>query len=353
MVQGGISHGASQFLEYRSSKSKERQSFNYGPRGRHRAKERKHIQINIGLMVPSGTDLKPLKGKTVPLFVDPEVGVPEVLQQAVKKMRRFNKDIEEGQYILLYPDCSEVVHVPGSERPFKLADYKKELGGPYSRITFFICLETHFKGADDTSDSDSEIVITSRSRAEFNQADTVFEPQKQSTPKDKIEMHITLPDIVANPSRPIDHKRVSRFNISRANVWEGAVRGFRRSSYSENCDMLVRFTNDAGVYEEGIEAGGPRREFLTLLIKYLKDRPIFDGPEGHRFVVYNANRVRYDEYFLAGKMIAVSVVHGGPGPRVLSEDLVQYLAGQPSFKPTVNLITDEEIGKALREVGIT
>lgn len=62
--------------------------------------------------------------------------------------------------------------------------------------------------------------------------------------------------------------------------------------------------------------------------------------------------VREDEYFLAGKMIAVSVVHGGPGPHFLSEDLVQYLAGQPSFKATVNLITDEEIGKALREVRI-
>ncbi|XP_030594563.1 uncharacterized protein LOC115786521 isoform X2 [Archocentrus centrarchus] len=34
-----------QFLEYRSSKSKERQSFNYGPRGRHRAKEQKHVQV--------------------------------------------------------------------------------------------------------------------------------------------------------------------------------------------------------------------------------------------------------------------------------------------------------------------
>lgn len=50
-------------------------------------------------------------------------------------------------------------------------------------------------------------------------------------------------------------------------------------------------------------------------------------------------------------MIAVSVVHGGPGPHFLSEGLVLYLAGQPSFKATVNDITDEEIGKALREVG--
>ncbi|XP_077089990.1 G2/M phase-specific E3 ubiquitin-protein ligase-like [Siphateles boraxobius] len=410
-------------MEYRSSKSKERQSFNYGPKGRYRPKERKNVQINVGLMGPhDGTDLKPLRGKTLPLFTDPEVAAPDLLKQAVKKMRTFNKDMHEGPYVLLYPDCSEVVHVPGSERPFKLAEYKKEIGKTYSRITFFICLEKHFKGEYDTSDSDSEIVITTRSTAEFNRADTlIFEPQNQSTPKLKLEderdapgqsstiqpgqilisdaedldppetnpektscyskytdlyspnveqedeepvavnvknfqhtameeTDITLPDIVANLSLPIDHKKVSRFNISRANVWDGAVRGFKRTTYSETCDMLVKFTDDTGVLEEGIDTGGPRREFLTLLMKHLKDRPIFDGPEGHRFLVYNANAVREDEYYLAGKMIAVSVVHGGPGPHFLSEDLVHYLAGQPSFKATNNLITDEEIGKALQEI---
>lgn len=103
------------------------------------------------------------------------------------------------------------------------------------------------------------------------------------------EVNITLPDIVANLLLPIDHKRVSRFDISRANVWDGAVRGFKRTTYSETCDMLVRFTDDAGVSEEGIDTGGPRRKFLTLLMKHLEDRPIFDGPEGHRFLVYNAN----------------------------------------------------------------
>lgn len=60
--------------------------------------------------------------------------------------------------------------------------------------------------------------------------------------------------------------------------------------------------------------------------------------------------VREDEYFLAGKMIAVSDVLGGPGPHFLSQDLVHYLAGQPLFKSTVNLITDTEIGNTLQEV---
>lgn len=55
--------------------------------------------------------------------------------------------------------------------------------------------------------------------------------------------------------------------------------------------------------------------------------------------------IREDEYYLAGKMIAVSVVHGDPGPHFLSEDLVHCLAGQPSFQATVNSITDEDVGK--------
>ncbi|XP_021322012.2 uncharacterized protein isoform X2 [Danio rerio] len=343
------------FMEYRNLKSNDWQSCNYGPKGRYKPKERKQVQINVGVMVPHGSDLKPLRGKTLPLFTDPDVAAPDLLKHAVEKIRTFNKDMPEGPYVLLYPDCSEVDYVPGSDRPFKLSEYKKEIGKAYARIPFFICLEKHYKRVDDTSDSDfdSEIVITTRSTAEFNQADTlVFEPQNQSTPKLKLEderdaprhsstiqpgqitisddedldppetgpentscyskytdlylpnveqeneepvavnvnnfqhtameeTDITLPDIVANLSLPIDHKMVSRFNISRANVWDGAVRGFKRTTYSETCDMLVKFTDDTGVLEEGLDTGGPRREFLTLLMKHLKDRPIFDGPEGH------------------------------------------------------------------------
>ncbi|XP_071061455.1 G2/M phase-specific E3 ubiquitin-protein ligase-like [Pseudochaenichthys georgianus] len=342
--------------ELKNSKSKEKQSFNCG-KGRLK-QEKRRVQINIGMMSLQGVDLKPRRGKTLPLFTDPEVAAPAILERAVQKMKAFNKDMDEGPYVLLYPDCSEVVNVPGSEKPFTLAEYKKDLGKAYARITLLICLEKHFRGGDDTSDSDSDIVITSRSTAEFNQADTVvfeFEPRNKSTPKHKPEnegeeMNVTLPAIIANLSQPIDHGRVSRFNISRANVWDGAVRGFKRTSYSENCDMLVKCTDDAGVFEEEIDSGGPRRELLSLLMKNLKDRPIFDGPDGRRFLVYNANAVREDEYYLAGKMIAVSVVHGGPGPHFLSEDLVHYLAGQPSFKATVDLITDEEVGKALQEI---
>ncbi|XP_063336843.1 uncharacterized protein LOC134632147 [Pelmatolapia mariae] len=178
-----------QFMEYKKSKSKERQAFSCGAKLKLK-QQSKPVKINIGIMVSQQTDLKPVRGKTLPLSISPEITAPDLLKQAVEKMRAFNKDLVEGPYVLLYPDCTEVINVPGSERPFRLADYKEEIGKNYNRISLFICPESHFKQAliaeDGTSDSDPEIVITSRSTAEFNQADTlVFKPQDQSTPNGK------------------------------------------------------------------------------------------------------------------------------------------------------------------------
>ncbi|XP_030266633.1 G2/M phase-specific E3 ubiquitin-protein ligase-like [Sparus aurata] len=130
----------------------------------------------------------------------------------------------------------------------------------------------------------------------------------------------------------------------------GMEHGFRRSSFSEKSDLLVKFSDDAGSFEEGIDNGGPKREFLTLLMSQLQSRPIFEGPPESRYLVYNATAIGEDEFFLAGKMIAVCIVHGGPGPHFLSRDLVNHIVGQPGFCANVKDVTDDEIGRALNEI---
>ncbi|KAK5620090.1 hypothetical protein CRENBAI_002265 [Crenichthys baileyi] len=60
--------------------------------------------------------------------------------------------------------------------------------------------------------------------------------------------------------------------------------------------------------------------------------------------------MREDEYSVAGKMIAMSIVHDGPGSNFLSRDLVSYISGQSSFHSSVADVTDEEIGKVLEEI---
>lgn len=96
-------------------------------------------------MVPHGINLKPFRGKTLLLSLRTDVEAPDLLKQAVQKMRTFNKEMVDEPYILLYPDGSEVVGMPGSDRPFKLAEFKRRVGKPYNKITFFICLEADFR----------------------------------------------------------------------------------------------------------------------------------------------------------------------------------------------------------------
>lgn len=98
----------------------------------------------------------------------------------------------------------------------------------------------------------------------------------------------SISEITANLALEIDHRAVSRFNICRSDIWNGAVRGFKRATFSEKKDILVKFSDNEGTLEEGIDTGGPKREFLSLLMKELKKRPIFDGPMESRYLVYNS-----------------------------------------------------------------
>ena len=47
--------------------------------------------------------------------------------------------------------------------------------------------------------------------------------------------------------------------------------------------MSVKFTDDIGVAEAAVDEGGPRREFLQLLVDCLaSDSPLFTGPLQHK-----------------------------------------------------------------------
>ncbi|XP_034071397.1 uncharacterized protein LOC117545650 isoform X1 [Gymnodraco acuticeps] len=222
-------------MEYRNSKSKEKQSFNCG-KGRLK-QEKRRVQV---------FEFEP-RNKSTPKHKPENEG----------KALGHSSTTQPGQIVI---------------------SDTEDIGPPKTNTDKTTCYSTYTDlYAPCVEEEDEELVAVNMTSL----LDTEME-----------EMNVTLPAIIANLSQPIDHGRVSRFNISRANVWDGAVRGFKRTSYSENSDMLVKFTDDAGVFEEGIDSGGPRKELLSLLMKNLKDRPIFDGPDRRRFLVYNANDSR-------------------------------------------------------------
>lgn len=67
-------------------------------------------------------------------------------------------------------------------------------------------------------------------------------------------------------------------NVSRHMVIQGARRAFNKYTFNPRAAMSVKF-----VGEQGIDAGGPTREFMTLCLKAIQDSVIFHG-EGEKFL---------------------------------------------------------------------
>ncbi|XP_058646960.1 uncharacterized protein LOC131549126 [Onychostoma macrolepis] len=64
--------------------------------------------IFIGIMKSHDGVLKAMRGKNLPLEVQTNWSSEQVLIAGENKVKDFNQDMEEGSYVLLHPDCSEV-----------------------------------------------------------------------------------------------------------------------------------------------------------------------------------------------------------------------------------------------------
>nr|XP_054606434.1 G2/M phase-specific E3 ubiquitin-protein ligase-like [Nothobranchius furzeri] len=121
-----------------------------------------------------------------------------------------------------------------------------------------------------------------------NQEDSSSEEGSTHSQRDAEMQQLSVSEVIANLALQIDRHSVSRFNICRSDIWDGAVRGFKRSTFSAEKDRIVKFSDDGGRLEDGLDTDGPKREFLSILMKRLNQRPIFDGPENRRYLVYNS-----------------------------------------------------------------
>ena len=62
-------------------------------------------------------------------------------------------------------------------------------------------------------------------------------------------------------------------NVAREDVLDGGYRAFCRTSFNARRKLSVRFSG-----EDGVDSGGPTREFLRLAMYALKESSLFVGP---------------------------------------------------------------------------
>ncbi|KAL7394479.1 hypothetical protein ABVT39_026611 [Epinephelus coioides] len=165
----------------------------------------------------------------------------------------------------------------------------------------------------------------------------------------QIAEKVPVQEILLELSSKISTKRQCKFNINRSAVWEGAMRGFRRVSYDPNLMICVKFSDDMGRNEEGVDLGGPRREFLRLLMETIARSPMFEGKENSENLALDSTALREDWYYIAGRAIAVSLVHGGPPPNFLSPTVFCLLVNG-SANPKLEDIADTELLEKVKKV---
>ena len=117
-----------------------------------------------------------------------------------------------------------------------------------------------------------------------------------------------------------------------------------RKSFSPSNKISVKFTDDIGYSEGAVDLGGPMREFMTLVLEYLMDSELFIGSRNSKLLSCSSRCLEESEYFFAGQLIAMSLVHVGIGPRCLSPILFECLTGRPEkVSVSVEDVCDPEL----------
>ncbi|MBN3302887.1 G2E3 ligase, partial [Amia calva] len=117
-----------------------------------------------------------------------------------------------------------------------------------------------------------------------------------------------------------EHTRVF---IRGSSVFDAALLAVRKRNFSPRHAVTVFFNK---IRKEQVSVNhGNRRKFLRLLVHYLQNCAMFEGFPHARNLTLDSQALSEDLYFEAGRLIALSLVHGGPPPACFSRVLYHCL----------------------------
>ena len=105
--------------------------------------------------------------------------------------------------------------------------------------------------------------------------------------------NITLAEILRQLQGKINTEQLSFINVRRSAIWVDTCRQLLRKRFSPNNRISIKFTDNKGNSEGAVDVGGPKREFLRLVVKAAsEDSGIFTGQPGCRSLYPNAIGMR-------------------------------------------------------------
>ena len=107
------------------------------------------------------------------------------------------------------------------------------------------------------------------------------------------------------------------------------LKKYKNPSFNICCPLNVQFIS-SGVFEIGIDAGGPKREFFNLLINELvrgnfNGMQVFEGETGHLLPINNYELISSHFYKMVGRMILHAIINKCQGIPGISPAVITYV----------------------------
>ena len=108
------------------------------------------------------------------------------------------------------------------------------------------------------------------------------------------------------------------------------------------------------VGEPAIDDGGPMREYMRLLIAdIMSNNTLFCDDINARYLQHNIIELKKRTFYYVGRMLSMSIVHGGPPPAFFAEPVSNYIVyGLEKVKVGIEDIVDETVRQKLYKVYI-
>lgn len=134
--------------------------------------------------------------------------------------------------------------------------------------------------------------------------------------------------------------------VRRRHVWRDTKLVLSRRNNVYSGGIRVTFISEAAVDE-----GGPRREFFRLVLAELaQNNALFDGSEQRRIARHNVMELQGNSYLIAGRVIALSLMYGGPAPQFFASPVAEYLIDGTVATICIEDVPDQSIQRSLFQV---
>ena len=181
-------------------------------------------------------------------------------------------------------------------------------------------------------DDDDEPQLSQAIAASLEEASTVLEN------KSSLDLVYSLQheNLHADSEDPVT------ITIQRKSILPSTLRAINRTSFSFFQRVCINFSG-----EDAIDGGGPKREYFRLLMKSIQEMGIFEGC----WFSHDLSLLGDDKYALAGKLVAWSILQGGPGPRCMSDEGYNILCEKPySCDGAIEDVSEQHLKVLLRDI---